>query len=77
MEPVMTPSEQKIYDAIVEIKIQQGVFIEKHHTLKTLVDSHGNHIETMKADRNKIIGISWLGGGLLALAGLIFEFFKH
>jgi hypothetical protein len=31
----------------------------------------------MKADRNKIIGISWIGGGILALGGLVFQFFKH
>ena len=73
----MTPSEQKIYDEVVKIGNQQAMQMERIGNLKEDVSEHEKKIETLTADRNKVIGISWLGGGLLAIGSLIYEIFKH
>lgn len=79
----MSPEQQKIYDLLMEIKQDQAVFIEKHNTLSVKVGLHNDHIETMKADRNKFLGVAWVGGLLGglgffgALGALIMSWFKH
>jgi hypothetical protein len=73
----MTSSEQKIYDAVIAISREQAAFNAQFVDLKNKVDEHDVHIETMKDDRNKVIGVSWLGGALIALGGAIWEIYKH
>ncbi len=73
----MTPSEEKIYEAVREIAITQATFNANFTTLKEVVKEHDGHIETLKSDRNKVIGMSWIGGSILAIGTAIWEFFKH
>ncbi len=73
----MTPAEQKIYDAIIGIAKEQAVFKSELNTLKGVVDGHNGHIETLKSDRNKVIGVSWFGGLIMGFGGLVWEIFKH
>ena len=74
----MTQSEQKIYDAVIDIATEQATFNANFLTLKQMVEDHDKHIETLKSDRAKIVGVSWLGGSIVAIGSLVYEFFfKH
>lgn len=71
----MTPAEQKIYDAVNDMAIKQAVFNNKFETLEKTVAVHNTHIETLKSDRNKVIGVSWVGGFFITIGGIILEWF--
>lgn len=73
----MTGSEQKIFDEIVKLREQQAVLISKLKDISKDVYEHDKDIRLLVSDRNKVIGISWLGGGLLAIGSVIYEIFKH
>jgi hypothetical protein len=74
----MTDGEEKIYQEIMKLRTEMATANANFTALKTIVEDHDTHIETAKADRNKIIGISWIGGGIAAIGGFIYEmFFRH
>lgn len=75
----MTESEQKIYDKLLLMEAESSTFrqmaTEELISIKDLVAKHEKHIEVLIADRNKVIGISWVIG-LLGTVGLaVYELF--
>ncbi len=71
----MTQAEEKIYEKLTEMSNQQSVFNERFYTLQSLVAKHDAHIDQIKADRNKAIGMSWLASALIAIGGFIYQLF--
>ena len=72
----MTESERKIYEAVQNIATEQARFNTKFDSLNQTVSHHTTNIDMLVGDRNKIIGVSWLGGGLITLGAVIWQFFK-
>lgn len=65
----MTAGEEKIYEAIMELREEVAVYKTQQENLEKVVSEHDGHIETSKADRNKFLGIAMVGG---AMGGLGF-----
>lgn len=79
----MTDGEQKIYEAVMDLREDMATHKANLINLEEKVDIHDGHIETMKADRNKALGLTWAGGilgglGFFAWLGqVIFNLFTH
>lgn len=74
----MSEGELKIFEKLNEISERQVAFHERFISLEKTVIGHDTHIEQLKSDRNKAIGVAWLGSGILAICVFIYElFFKH
>ena len=79
----MTDGELKIYEAVMKLREEVATYKTTQDGLKETVKEHDGHIETMQADRNKALGITWAGGilgglGFFTWLGqVIFNAFVH
>lgn len=73
----MTPSEQKIFEAVMDLAKKQAEFNANFINLSKVVDNHTDSIDALKTDRNKVIGMSIFGSFLVAIGSVVWEIFKH
>ncbi len=79
----MTPGEQKIYDALMEQNTKVTLALERINHVEKQTNENAEQIESYKADRNKAIGVMWLGGlfaagGFFAgIGSMIMSIFSH
>jgi hypothetical protein len=78
----MTPSEQKIYDAVNDFRAEQSGFnstlLSEHKQMKETIISHDRSIDGLIAIKDRGIGAVWLSGilGGTGVIAWLYSFFK-